>query len=195
MRAEIKSIPDGKYTFEDVIEDDGIEKKPFTIHTNVYVQGDEVVVDYTGSTEQAKGPINATLGVAYSASYNGILHCTDDTIPKNSGCFRPIKVIAPPGTILNVDFPAPEVGGNTETLCKIAGTVIGALSTPLPEKTMAAEGATHTNFVFGGYDSAADEAFVCYAIELSGWGGRSFADGNDATDSICLLYTSPSPRD
>jgi N-methylhydantoinase B len=184
MRAEIKSIPDGKYTFEDVIEDDGIEKKPFTIHTNVYVQGEEVVVDYTGSSKQAKGPINATLGVAYSASYNGILHCTDDTIPKNSGCFRPIKVMAPPGTILNVDFPAPEVGGNTETHCKIAGTVIGALSSPLPDKTMAAEGATHTNFVFGGYDAEADEAFVCYAIELSGWGGRAFADGNDATDSI-----------
>ena len=184
MRAEIAAIPDGKYNFQDTIEDDGIEKKPFTINTTVYVQNDEVVVDYTGSSDQAKGPINATLGVAYSASYNGILHCTDHTIPKNSGCFRPIKVVAPPGTILNVDFPAPEVGGNTESHCKIAGTVIGALSAALPNDTMAAEGATHTNFVFGGHDEDLDETFVCYAIELSGWGGRSFADGNDATDSI-----------
>lgn len=184
MRAEIAAIPDGKYNFSDTIEDDGIEKKIFTINTTVYVQGDEVVVDYTGSSPQSKGPINATLGVAYSASYNGMLHCTDHTIPKNSGCFRPIRVVAPPGTILNVNFPAPEVGGNTETHCKIAGTVIGAMSSVLPDTTMAAEGATHTNFVFGGTDVASNEAFVCYAIELSGWGGRSFADGNDATDSI-----------
>jgi N-methylhydantoinase B/oxoprolinase/acetone carboxylase alpha subunit len=184
MRAEIATIPDGVYNFSDQVEDDGIEKRSFTINVTVHVQGDELVVDYTGTSPQARGPINATLGVSYSAAYNGILHITDETIPTNSGCFRPIRVVSPPGTMLNVDYPAPEVGGNTETHCKIAGAVIGALSQAVPEKTMAAEGATHTNFVFGGTNPDTGEAFVCYAIELSGWGGRSFADGNDATDSI-----------
>ncbi len=184
MRAEIGAIPDGVYRFSDQVEDDGIEKRSFTIKVAVHVQGDELVVDYTGTSPQARGPINATLGVSYSAAYNGILHITDETIPTNSGCFRPIRVVSPPGTVLNVDYPAPEVGGNTETHCKIAGAVIGAMSQAVPEKTMAAEGATHTNFVFGGTNADTGEAFVCYAIELSGWGGRSFADGNDATDSI-----------
>ena len=184
MRAEIAAIPDGKYTFSDEVEDDGIENVPYTINVAVHVHGDEVVVDYTGTSLQAKGPINATLGVSYSAAYNGMLHVTDESIPTNSGCFRPIRVVSPPGTLLNVDYPAPEVGGNTETHCKIAGAVIGALSPALPDRTMAAEGATHTNFVFGGTDEESGEAFVCYAIELSGWGGRNFADGNDATDSI-----------
>jgi N-methylhydantoinase B/oxoprolinase/acetone carboxylase alpha subunit len=184
MRAEIAAIPDGKYTFSDEVEDDGIENKPYTIQVAVHINGDEVVVDYTGTSPQAKGPINATLGVSYSAAYNGILHITDESIPTNSGCFRPIRVVSPPGTLLNVDYPAPEVGGNTETHCKIAGAVIGAMAAALPDRTMAAEGATHTNFVFGGTDEESGEAFVCYAIELSGWGGRNFADGNDATDSI-----------
>ena len=184
MRAEIAAIPDGKYSFSDEVEDDGIEKKAYTINVTVHIYGDEAVVDYTGTSPQAKGPINATLGVSYSAAYNGMLHITDESIPTNSGCFRPIRVVSPPGTLLNVDYPAPEVGGNTETHCKIAGAVIGAMSAALPDRTMAAEGATHTNFVFGGTDEESGEAFVCYAIELSGWGGRNFADGNDATDSI-----------
>ena len=184
MRAEIAAIPDGKYTFSDEVEDDGIDKTPYTINVAVHINGDEAVIDYTGTSPQAKGPINATLGVSYSAAYNGMLHVTDESIPTNSGCFRPIRVVSPPGTLLNVDYPAPEVGGNTETHCKIAGAVIGALSPAIPDRTMAAEGATHTNFVFGGTDKESGEAFVCYAIELSGWGGRNFADGNDATDSI-----------
>ena len=184
MRAEIEAIPDGKYHFSDEVEDDGIEKKSFTINVTVHINGDEAVVDYTGTSPQAKGPINATLGVSYSAAYNGMLHITDESIPTNSGCFRPIRVVSPPGTLLNVDYPAPEVGGNTETHCKIAGAVIGAMSPAMPDRTTAAEGATHTNFVFGGTDQETGEAFVCYAIELSGWGGRNFADGNDATDSI-----------
>ena len=184
MRAEIGAIEDGVYRFQDQVEDDGIESKPYDIKVAVHIQGDEVVIDYSGTSPQALGPINATLGVSYSAAYNGILQVTDETIPKNSGCFRPIRVVSPPGTLLNVDYPGPEVGGNTETHCKIAGAVIGALAPAIPDRTMAAEGATHTNFVFGGTDEESGEAFVCYAIELSGWGGRSFADGNDATDSI-----------
>jgi 5-oxoprolinase (ATP-hydrolysing)/N-methylhydantoinase B len=70
MRAEIAKIPDGKYTFEDYMEDDGIEDKAYLIKATVFVQGEELIVDYTGSDPQAKGPINATLGVAWGASYN-----------------------------------------------------------------------------------------------------------------------------
>ena len=107
MRAEIAAIPGGKYTFEDVIENDGIEDKPYTIRVSVHVQDDEVVIDYTGTSAQARGPINATLGVTWSASFNAMLHATDPSIPKNSGCFRPIKIVAPPGTVVNVDYPGP----------------------------------------------------------------------------------------
>jgi N-methylhydantoinase B len=184
MRAEIAAIPDGAYAFQDVVENDGIEDREYVIRVKAHVQGDEVVVDYAGTSPQARGPINATLGVTWSATFNGLLHLTDPSIPKNSGCFRPIKIVAPPGTVVNVDYPAPEVGGNTETHPRIAGAVIGALAPVVPHRAMAAEGSTHINFVFGGHDDQNDEYFACYDIEMVGWGGRLSADGNDGQDSI-----------
>ncbi len=184
MRAEIVEIPDGKYSFVDYMDNDGVSESEIRIEAHCYVQKDEIVVDYTGSTAQVSGPINATLGVAWSAAYNAILHLTDPSIPKNSGCFRPIRIVAPQGTIVNVDYPAPEVGGNTETHPRIAGAVIGALAQAAPQRAMAGEGGTHLNFVFGGIDRKHDEYFACYDIETVGWGARPFADGNDATDSI-----------
>lgn len=184
MRAEIAEIPDGCYHFSDYMDNDGVSDSEIRIEAHCHVQGDRIVVDFSGSTPQVAGPINATLGVSWSASYNAILHLTDPTIPKNSGCFRPIKVIAPKGTVVNVDYPAPEVGGNTEAHPRIAGVVIGALAQAAPARAMAAEGGTHLNFVFGGQDHKNNEYFACYDIEVVGWGARPFADGNDATDSI-----------
>lgn len=184
MRAELETFKDGKYTFVDKVEDDGIEDKEYEIHISVYVQGGEVVVDYTGSSKQAKGPINATLGVAWSAAFNAILHMTDETIPLNSGCFRPIRVIAPAGTVMNVDYPGSEVGGNTETHPLIVSAIFGAMVECVPNRVMASEGTTHGCFVFGGHDELNDEPYGGFDFSYVGYGGRSFADGNDATDSI-----------
>jgi len=184
MRAEIKAFPDGHYEFEDFIEDDGIENKEYKIKVTMHIQGDEVVIDYTGSSPQAKGPINATLGVAWSASYNAMLNLTDPSIPKNSGCFRPIRVVAPAGTVMNVNYPGSEVGGNTETHPLIVACILGAMSEAAPDRVMASEGTTHGCFVFGGYDELNDEPFGAFDFSYVGYGGRSFADGNDATDSI-----------
>ncbi|MGD9536781.1 MAG: hydantoinase B/oxoprolinase family protein [Alphaproteobacteria bacterium] len=184
MRAEIEAFPDGTYRFEDVMEDDGIEDRPYAIRVACHVQGDEIVVDYTGSDPQAKGPINGVLSVAWSSAYNAVLHLTDPSIPKNSGCFRPIKVIAPAGTVVNADYPAPSVGGNTETHIRIAYTVIGALAQCVPERAFATDAGTHSNFLFGTRDPRYDEYVVCYDFMSAGWGGRRFADGNDVINCI-----------
>ena len=185
MRAELEAIPDGVYSFHDFVESDGVDAdKHYKIQVEVHKKGGSIVVDYHGSSPQAVGPINATLGVATSAAYNAVLHMTDASIPRNSGCFRPIEVMAPPGTIVNVNFPAPEVGGNTETHPRIVGTILGAMAKAVPNRVMAAEGSTHCNFVFGGVDADTGEYFACYDLEAVGWGGRAFADGNDAVDSI-----------
>jgi len=184
MRAEIAEIPNGIYEFEDYIENDGIEDKIFKIKVNAYVEDDSVTIDYTGSSPQARGPINATYGVAVSAAYNAMLNLTDASIPKNSGCFRTINVIAPAGSVVNVNHPGPSVGGNTETHPRIAFTIIGAFSKAIPEKVAACEGGTHLNFVFGGYHEDYEEHYVCYGLEAVGWGARPHADGNDMVDSI-----------
>ncbi len=184
MRAELAVFPDGKYSFSDVVEDDGIERKPYTVAIDMYVQGDEVVADYNRSSKQAKGPINATLGVAIGAVYNGILHITDPTIPKNSGAFRPIRVVSPPGRVTNVDYPGPLVAGNTETHPRLANITIGAMGACVPERVMASESCTGTNFVFGGNHPDYDEYFACYDIMSGGWGGRFGHDGNDCVIAI-----------
>lgn len=185
MRAELEAIPDGIFPFSDMIESDGVDaERNYPVEVEVHKTGGGIVIDYTGSAPQAAGPINATLGVATSAAYNAVLHMTDPTIPRNSGCFRPIRVVAPPGTIVNVNFPAPEVGGNTETHPRLVGAILGAMAPVVPDRVMASEGATHCNFVFGGVDADTGEFFACYDLEGVGWGGRSFADGNDAVDSI-----------
>ncbi|EWY37756.1 hypothetical protein N825_09250 [Skermanella stibiiresistens SB22] len=184
MRAEIAKIPDGRYVFEDYMEDDGIEAIPYKIRAEVLVDGDDLIVDYHGSSKQAKGPINATLGVAWGAAYNAVLQLTDASIPKNSGCFRPIRILAPPGSVVNVNFPGPSVGGNTETHCRIANTIMGALAPGLKERSAATDGASHSNFLFGGTDKQTGEFFCCYDLTPVGWGGRANADGNDAVGGI-----------
>jgi N-methylhydantoinase B len=109
---------------------------------------------------------------------------SDPTIPKNSGCFRPIKVVALPGTVVNVDYPGPSVAGNTETHPRLVGIVFGAMAQCVPERVMAAEGATGGNFVFGGVHPEYDEYYGCYDIMCGGWGGRDNSDGNDANCCI-----------
>ena len=184
MRAEIAAFPDGRYPFEDVIENDGIEAKPYTVAIDVFVQGDEAVADYARSSPQARGPVSATLGVSTGAVYNGMLHITDPSIPKNSGCFRPIRVVSPPGRVTNVDYPGPLVAGNTETHPRLANIVIGAMAACVPERAMASESCTGTNFVFGGNHPDHDEYFACYDIMSGGWGGRFGEDGNDCVIAI-----------
>lgn len=184
MRAELSAFADGKYGFSDVLEDDGIERKPYTVAIDMYVQGDEVVADYSRSSPQARGPINATLGVSTGAVYNGLLHITDPSIPKNSGAFRPIRVVSPPGKVTNVDYPGPLVAGNTETHPRLANITIGAMGACAPERVMASESCTGTNFVFGGNHPDYDEYFACYDIMSGGWGGRFGHDGNDCVIAI-----------
>ena len=94
LRAEIAEIPDGKYHFKHFLEDDGVSDEMIPVEVTIVVKGDEVIVDFTGSAPQVKGPINCTWVVAASSTYIPLLSLTDPFIPRNSGAFRPIKIIA-----------------------------------------------------------------------------------------------------
>ncbi len=180
MRSEIERIPDGVYEFTDYMEDDGVVAEPVKLHVTVTVEGDRLIVDWTGSSPQVRGPINATYGVTAGAVYNAIFHLTDSHIPKNSGAYRPIHIIAPPGTVANVVYPGPSVGGNTETHPKLADMVVGALAPALPDRVAAAEGGSACNFLFGGVHPKTGDFYANYHLEGCGWGGKSYDDGNDA---------------
>jgi N-methylhydantoinase B/oxoprolinase/acetone carboxylase alpha subunit len=127
-----------------------------------------------------RGPINATYGVTSGAVYNAVFHVTDQNIPKNSGAYRPIRIIAPPGSAVNVVYPGPSVGGNTETHPKLADMVVAALAPALPDRVAAAEGGTACNFLFGGVHPKTGDYYANYHLEGGGWGAKSYDDGNDA---------------
>ncbi|HUE28046.1 MAG TPA: hydantoinase B/oxoprolinase family protein [Solirubrobacteraceae bacterium] len=184
MRAEIERIPDGVYSFEDAIEDDGIGAEPFPMKLQLTIEGGEVIADFTGSARQAAGPVNAIYAVTASAIYNAFLHLTDPTIPRNEGCYRPFTIIAPRGTIVNCEFPAPVAGGNTETSPRITDMVFGALAPAIPERIVAACGGTSSPFLFGGRDPRTGSLYAHFHFEGVGWGGRPGADGNNMIVTI-----------
>lgn len=178
MAEEISRIPDGEYSFSDVIEDDGVVEGDYTIRCDVVVDGDAVTCDFTGSSPQAAGPMNATYAVTASAVYNAFLHITDPTIPRNQGCYRPINIVAPPGTIVNCEFPAALVGGNTEVSPRITDIIFGALADALPDRIPASLGGTSCCFLFGGAHPDTGELYSHFHFEGIGWGGRPGKDGN-----------------
>jgi N-methylhydantoinase B len=184
MRAEIEGIPDGVYTFEDAIEDDGITDHDYPMKLTLTVAGGEVIADFTGSASQAVGPVNAIYAVTASAIYNAFLHLTDPSIPRNEGCYRPFTIIAPPGTIVNCAFPAPVAGGNTETSPRITDMVFGALQYAIPDRVAAACGGTSSPFLFGGIDPRTGEPYAHFHFEGVGWGGRRGLDGNNMVVTI-----------
>jgi N-methylhydantoinase B/oxoprolinase/acetone carboxylase alpha subunit len=184
MRAEIEQIPDGEYAFEDAIEDDGIGEGSYPMKLLLTVDGGEVIADFTGSAQQATGPVNAIYAVTASAIYNAFLHLTDPSIPRNEGCYRPFTIIAPPGTIVNCAFPAPVAGGNTETSPRLTDMVFGALQAAIPDRVAASCGGTSSPFLFGGTDPRTGEPYAHFHFEGVGWGGRHGKDGNNMVVTI-----------
>jgi N-methylhydantoinase B/oxoprolinase/acetone carboxylase alpha subunit len=130
------------------------------------------------------GPTNCTYGSTASAVFNALFQLTDPTIPKNEGCYRPVHIIAPPGTIVNVQHPGPEVAGHTEVNPRLTFMLIGALAQALPERVVAADGGTSSNFLFGGVHPDSKRFYANYHFEGVGWGGRPNGDGNNAQCAI-----------
>ena len=119
-----------------------------------------------------------------SATCNAFLQVSGAEIPRNAGTYGCLKTIAPPGSVVNVRFPGPSVGGNTETQPKLVGMLLGALAEAMPERVMAAEGATACNFLFGGIHPVTGEPYAHYHFEASGWGGRAGGDGQSAQNHV-----------
>ncbi len=178
MSEEIRRIPDGEYRFSDIIEDDGVAEGSYVVDCTVVVDGGNVTCDFSGSDGQAAGPMNGTYAVTASSVYNAFMHITDPTIPRNEGCYRPINVIAPPGTIVNCEFPAPLVGGNTELSPRITDIIFGALADALPERIPASHGGTVCCFLFGGRHPDTGDLYSHFHFEGVGWGGRPIGDGD-----------------
>jgi N-methylhydantoinase B len=179
MRAELDALPDGEYRFEDVLDGDGCGATDLPIVASVTIDGDAVMIDFAGSADQSAGPVNAVFAVTVSATYYAVRAVTDPDIPPNAGCYRPIEVDAPLGTIVNPTPPAAVVGGNLETSQRVTDVVLGAFAEAVPDRAAAAGQGTMNNVTFGGTD-ADGEPFAFYETQAGGYGAHAGGDGMDA---------------
>jgi N-methylhydantoinase B len=183
MRAVIESWPDGDYTASDWLDNDGIEDAPREIKVTLRVRGDRVEVDFTGSSEQTKGPLNCVLGYTCSGVYMTLQAATDPDIPPNAGCYRPIEVVAPEGSIVNPRFPAPCTGGN-ETVFTISAAIFRALAQIEGARTMACDQGSSNNLLISGIRPYGGGRYVLYEYPEGGWGANADRDGLSAVYSI-----------
>ncbi len=183
MRAEIERLPDGTADFSDVLDDDGVSGEPIPIRVSVTIEGDRIALDFAGTAEQVRGPVNAVLAVTTSATYYAVRAITDPEIPPNAGCYRPIEIDAPVGSIVNPRPPAPVVGGNLETSQRIVDVVLGAVGKLVPERTIAACQGSMNNLAVGGTDPRTGGPFSIYETIAGGFGARPTKDGIDGIHS------------
>ncbi len=163
MRAAIDMLPNGSYAFADVMEwgtDD------LAIRVVVTIDGDHAVADFTGTCEQIEGNINAVEAVTRSCLYYAMRVATDPTIPANGGCYRPLRLLTEPGSLVHAEPPAAVAAGNVETSQRIADVLLGALAQAAPDRVPAAGQGTMNNVLIGNDD------FAYYETVGGGQGGR-----------------------
>jgi N-methylhydantoinase B len=171
-------LPDGEATFTDWIDDDQIDiGVPIPLVCTIRKHGDTMEVDWTGSAPQVKGSINNTLSYTAAMSFTAVKSVLSANMPNNDGVFRPIKIIAPEGTITHGKLPA-ACAARGLTGFRGADCAFGALAQLYPDKVFAASDGGNTGLTIGGYDK--DLNPFIYVDFISGsWGGRPWADGLD----------------
>ena len=178
-RRVIRDLPDGSYKAEDFLDDDGYSDKLVRIEVRIDIKDDRAVVDFTGSSPQVRGPINAVEAITVSAVYYAFRCLIPIDVPASWGILEPIEVIAPAGTVVNALPPAAVAGGNVETSQRMVDVLMLALSragAPVP----AASQGTMNNLTIGGTDSRNGKQFAYYETVAGGMGARPGLDGIDA---------------
>ncbi len=183
MRKEIGKIPKGSARAVDYLDDDGFDAKNIPIKVKLTVGDGRAVFDFTGSSRQVKGPVNAVYSITLSAVYYVVRCVTAPNIPPNDGCFRPVQVVAPSGTVVNAQPPAPVAGGNVETSQRIVDVALKAFGSLVPERICAACQGTMNNVTIGGTDQKNGRYFTYYETIAGGFGGRYDRDGVDGIHS------------
>jgi N-methylhydantoinase B len=171
MAATLNGIPSGVYRAEDFLDDDGVTDKPVRIAVTIHVRRGRAEVDFTGSAPQCSGSINAVEAITNSAVFYVFRCLLDEQVPATSGLMRPIRVIAPPGTIVNARPPAAVAGGNVETSQRIVDTLLRALARAIPSRVPAASQGTMNNLTFGGNDPRHGGAPFAYYETIAGGAG------------------------
>jgi N-methylhydantoinase B/oxoprolinase/acetone carboxylase alpha subunit len=181
-RQALARIPDGTYRYVDFLDNDGIDlDKPIRIEVAVTVKGDAIHIDFTGTSPQVRGPLNCVPSGSMAAACFAVRALTDPAIPTNGGCFRPISLHLPEGSLVNPREPAP-VNARTSTIKRITGSIIAALAPALPERVPAASAGEMLMVVFGGRNRDGS-SFVTGDLVAGGSGASAALDGVDVIET------------
>jgi N-methylhydantoinase B len=177
VRTEIASWPDGVYEFTDYLDGDGFDQNPIPICVKLTIDGDSLIADFTGSAPQVKGAINATLSFTQSCTYLSVRSMIREDIPNTAGFFRPITVIAPEESVVNVTMPG-AVAARAQTGYRIVDAMFGALAQVIPGRVPAAGEGGNTVVCLSGRREDRSP-FIVVDMLCGAWGGRSTCDGID----------------
>ena len=197
IRSFLNTVPPGVYSAEDFLDDDGVDEKPVRISVTIKVYAvkksrvearrvatpsalnkkPQVTIDFTGSDPQVQGAINAVEAITASACFYVFRCLLREDVPATAGLMRPIKVIAPAGTVVNARPPAAVAGGNVETSQRIVDVLLKALAQAIPDRIPAAASGTMNNLTIGGIDPRTGEPFAYYETIAGGMGARPTKDG------------------
>jgi len=178
LRQTIAALPDGRYEFQDLVDDDGASGRPIRIAAALRVEGDAIEVDLSDCDPQTAGPVNCTRNMTSSAVYCAVMMALGQDIPANAGCYRPVRIAAPDGLVVSAVPPAP-VANRMAVGHRVVTTVLGAFSKALPERIPAA-------YYGVSYAYAANLVHpdgtrqVYFDLECGGWGAHPDADGANA---------------
>lgn len=190
-RQEIAALPDGTYHGSFTIDTDGISERAFDVTVAVTIDGDRVIVDFDGTSSQSGGAINSSVSQTTSGVIFAVRCFLDPSIPMNDGCFRPIEVRLPPGTVVNPSPPA-ACGGRIVTVAAAIDAILDALSGCRPEHGVAPSGLVQV-FTLTGVDEAGAR-WITLLYEFGGIGARTGSDGPDATGAFFLGGRSVIPQ-
>ena len=190
-RAALRDLPDGVFSFEDWIDDDGVDyDKPIRLFVTLTKQGDSLRADWTGTDPQVKGAINNTLSFTKAATYCAIRSVLPPNIPNNDGVFRAIDVTAPVGTIANMVLPG-ACAARGLTGFRMVDCCFGALAQMVPDRVFAASDGGNTGISIGGYH-ADRTPFIYVDFACGTWGGRPDADGLSGVSNVAANMASTS---
>ena len=187
IRAVIGRIPNGTYEaaeYLDPIEAHGWKQERPLLKVKITVADDHITFDYTGTGAQVRGGINCPLSVTCNSTWFTVKAITDISIPINQGCYRPVTIIAPEGSVLNCKYPASVVSGNTETSPRVIDLLLKALAPAIPERIVGQSNCASCAGIFSGRDTNAarveqtGQAFVTmHDVHAGGMGARADKDG------------------
>jgi len=188
MRANIAALPDGTYSYDDFLDNDGVVDRPLRIALDLTIAGDRMTCDFSRSAPPCDGPVNIARSTAVASCYVALKHLFTD-VPANAGCLAPIEFIISDTTLLGVSAPRP-VAGYTETILRVIDVIFGAFAKAAPERANGSPFATINALSLAGWREPR-RRWIMFCFFGGGLGGNPEGDGLNHSNNPISTATIP----